>query len=497
MASSSQDQLPWVEELPDEEPRLIFRVPSNPLEYKGSWQDRPIGRNPLDGITLSYYNNSKTMHNSNILQVILRDHGFARVERPGAEWNIFWCAGQVDPCELPLMKPHQRVNKFPKANCLTLKANLWTNYLRMRRRFGADAFDFMPTTFLLPHQLSQLSEHIRASGDDGTDPKAVWIVKPAAAYCGRGISLHRSGPELPQQLLGEGQRGVASRYLDRPFLLDGLKSDIRIYVLVTSWHPLTVYQYGEGLARFATEPYTLDDIQGRCAHLTNYSLNKLSAGFVNDDSEASGSKWSLAAFKQRLLREVGEARASEVWRRVDDLVVKTMIGVESIMVEGMQEYVPAYARGEPNRQCFQVFGFDVMLDSDAKPWLLEVNLDPALKTDSRLDLRVKSGMLVDLLNTIGIPVPPRGSGPAAGGTERPAAQQAASGLPESGGSGPAQPEAAALSQQECEMLRHVNAELRRSKQGGWRRLFPSKRGGDYLDFFDASRRRLHGLPYDV
>ena len=74
------------------------------------------------------------------------------------------------------MKPHQRVNKFPKANCLTLKANLWTNYLRMRRRFGADAFDFMPTTFLLPHQLSQLSEHIRASGDDGTDTEAAWIV---------------------------------------------------------------------------------------------------------------------------------------------------------------------------------------------------------------------------------------------------------------------------------------------------------------------------------
>ena len=98
------------------------------------------------------------------------------MERPGAEWNIFWCAGQVDPCELPLMKPHQRVNKFPKANCLTLKANLWTNYLRMRRRFGADAFDFMPTTFLLPHQLSQLSEHIRASGDDGTDTEAASIV---------------------------------------------------------------------------------------------------------------------------------------------------------------------------------------------------------------------------------------------------------------------------------------------------------------------------------
>ena len=47
-----------------------------------------------------------------------------------------------------------------------------------------------------------------------------------------------------------------------------------------------------------------------------------------------------------------------------------------------------------------------MLDADAKPWLLEVNLDPALKTDSPLDLRVKTKMLVDLLNTISVPIPP-------------------------------------------------------------------------------------------
>lgn len=79
-----------------------------------------------------------------------------------------------------------------------------------------------------------------------------------------------------------------------------------VQVLVSSWHPLTVYQYCDGLARFATEKYTLDDIDGRCAHLTNYSLNKHSASFVNDDSEESGSKWSLAAFKRRLVLEIGE-----------------------------------------------------------------------------------------------------------------------------------------------------------------------------------------------
>ena len=42
-------------------------------------------------------------------------------------------------------------------------------------------------------------------------------------------------------------KGVACRYIDPPFLVDGLKSDIRIYVLVTSFHPLTCYLYDEGL----------------------------------------------------------------------------------------------------------------------------------------------------------------------------------------------------------------------------------------------------------
>eukprot|EP00967_Tisochrysis_lutea_P027021 scaffold31253_cov33-Tisochrysis_lutea.AAC.3 len=57
-----------VEEVFGEEPRLVFSCPSDPLAYRGSWQDRPIGQSPLAGIRLSYYNNSKTIHNSNILQ---------------------------------------------------------------------------------------------------------------------------------------------------------------------------------------------------------------------------------------------------------------------------------------------------------------------------------------------------------------------------------------------------------------------------------------------
>jgi len=54
--------------------------------------------------------------------------------------------------------------------------------------------------------------------------------------------------------------------------------------------------------------------------------------------------------------------------------------------------------------CFEVFGFDVMLDAELRAWLIEVNTTPALNADTPLDARVKTGMVADLLHMVG-PVP--------------------------------------------------------------------------------------------
>ena len=52
--------------------------------------------------------------------------------------------------------------------------------------------------------------------------------------------------------------------------------------------------------------------------------------------------------------------------------------------------------------CFQLFGFDLMIDDKLNVWLLEVNLSPSLCCDSPLDLKVKGKMVSDLLNLTGI-----------------------------------------------------------------------------------------------
>ena len=42
--------------------------------------------------------------------------------------------------------------------------------------------------------------------------------------------------------------------------------------------------------------------------------------------------------------------------------------------------------------CFELYGFDVLVDNDLKPWLLEVNLSPSMQAESPLDWQIKSSL---------------------------------------------------------------------------------------------------------
>lgn len=52
--------------------------------------------------------------------------------------------------------------------------------------------------------------------------------------------------------------------------------------------------------------------------------------------------------------------------------------------------------------CFELYGFDILLDANLKPWLLEVNVCPSLSSSSPLDKRIKTMLLIDTLHLIGV-----------------------------------------------------------------------------------------------
>lgn len=88
------------------------------------------------------------------------------------------------------------------------------------------------------------------------------------------------------QKVSKSEESIVSLYLDKPLLINNKKFDMRMYVVVTSFNPLRVYFYHEGLARFATEEYSNDPkvLKNKFVHLTNFSINKRNIKFVRNDN---------------------------------------------------------------------------------------------------------------------------------------------------------------------------------------------------------------------
>ncbi len=131
---------------------------------------------------------------------------------------------------------------------------------------------------------------------------------------------------------------IISEYISNPHIIDEKKYDLRIYVLVTSFSPLTIYIYEDGLVRFATVKYSLDPeaFDNKFIHLTNYSINKKNEEYIQNKQKAedstSSSKWSLKTLEKVFLRTGKDW--NKVKEGIHDVIIKELITVEPPIMEG-------------------------------------------------------------------------------------------------------------------------------------------------------------------
>ena len=233
-------------------------------------------------------------------------------------------------------------------------------------------------------------------------------------------------------------RSVVQKYVANPYLkLGGLKFDFRLYVLVESLDPLKIWLCDEGLVRFCTVPYhkpTKSNSKDMCQHLSNYSINKKnSIGYVHSSilnpdpsAKSTGTKRTLTSVLQEM-RDMNED-VDTMMKDIKDLVIQTSAALQSEIIlrgkssnssnntsntnkndeskyeskheskhqhqvektEENKTQEQKYSAEEettkpfqPNKVIdgFQVLGFDVMIDENLRPYLLEVNANPSMRTD--------------------------------------------------------------------------------------------------------------------
>eukprot|EP00747_Dinoflagellata_sp_TGD_P186632 gnl/TRDRNA2_/TRDRNA2_43763_c0_seq1.p1 gnl/TRDRNA2_/TRDRNA2_43763_c0~~gnl/TRDRNA2_/TRDRNA2_43763_c0_seq1.p1 ORF type:complete len:709 (-),score=107.56 gnl/TRDRNA2_/TRDRNA2_43763_c0_seq1:112-2238(-) len=326
--------------------------------------------------------------------------------------NLHW----VDDCAINewfrRVEPWMRINHFPGMNnALGRKSRLAKNLARVARIFP-EQYCFLPLTWVLPDDMTDLEKKF----DDKGRSKVVYIVKPDNLCQGRGIFLTTELDRIRKAGASLDNAIVVQRYIGRPMLIDGMKFDLRLYLLVASVLAPDSSSVGlvpryflfrDGLVRLCTTEYVApkpDNLNEKCMHLTNYAINKKSKDFVqNDDSEddGTGSKRSLRWFMNFVAEESGEKEAERLWNKLVGLCVKSLLTVHPSLEN---EYSGSFPRdlsgGRMGCRSFEVLGIDVMLDAKRRPYLIEVNHLPSFTCDSPLDESIKRRVVEQSLDLV-------------------------------------------------------------------------------------------------
>lgn len=374
--------------------------------------------------------------------------------------NVLWAdtaSGLTD--YFKSIAPWQTINHFPGMTQIARKSRLAINLEVMRRKFPKD-FAFSPKTYVLPQEAAALRrDHFNNPKNKSSQ---YFIMKPSGGSQGKGIYLTRTWDKIDLSANYVAQRYIRRPLLIdkkkfdlRLYVLVTSCKPLRIYLFRDGLVRLCTQDFVQPNAQNTTQ---------RCMHLTNYSINKHSKNFENVDREeelgSEGSKRSLKWFLGWLERERGRQNVENLWEKISSICAKTILSVLPTLVreynntfgfknepnlwgiytgsgeiEGKNDFSEdgschrddlsvisedgyftseSYSsQGETDKignstenrfksesRCFQILGFDILIDQTLRPYLIEVNHLPSFATDHDIDKRIKSALIEQALSIV-------------------------------------------------------------------------------------------------
>ncbi|KAL0591959.1 hypothetical protein ABG067_000612 [Albugo candida] len=345
----------------------------------------------------------KTTFRNTIYDTMLR-RGWKEAGTEASVWDFYWADREYvyELLDRAHLTPGQRVNHFRNGREDLLIKNLKRAKRLAEKRVKANDpslyhqntldkqlgnYDFFPKTYILPSEYAMFVEEFKKH-------QGVWIMKPIGKAQGKGIFLITKlsqindwrGDNRTQGTSPPVETYIVQRYVANPYLVGGKKFDMRLYALVTSFSPLEVYIYRGGFARFTNTRYSMNstDISNTFIHLTNVAIQKTSENY----NSQHGGKWDLHNLKCFMMAKHGVDRVDDLFFEIQCVIIKSLLSVEKIIIN--------------DKHCFELYGYDIMIDQELKPWLLEVNASPSLSANTASDYQLKCGMLYEMLDIIDV-----------------------------------------------------------------------------------------------
>lgn len=180
-----------------------------------------------------------------------------------------------------------------------------------------------------------------------------WLTKPSKNYGGRGIEIYWDRKELHSAIhKSHDHEKVIQKYIEHPMLFRERKFDLRVHVLLTSDR---VLYHEQCYVRVAPNKYVAGGKSPK-THLTNIMQNgeKGNLFTLEEVSETGITLNKVVEFLHKLLPLFKHAQKVERAQKEQDQVVF---------------------------ETFELLGIDILFDKTGRPWLLEINKDPAFKSE--------------------------------------------------------------------------------------------------------------------
>lgn len=279
---------------------------------------------------------------------------------------------------------HNRVDKnFMLANKKALFYNLRNYY----NALGLDPFEFIPLTFHVSCESDkEFDRFLRRFEEFGEG--SLWILKPGEnSNRGNGICIVSSVKEVREHIKVNpfpvtGQHTyIIQKYIENPLLINKRKFDIRCFALLTSINGvIQCYLYEDGYIRTSSKKFSCSDPQDLFIHLTNDAIQKKGESYGKYES---GNKMTYSDLQKYL---------DSLQSPKPHFTLQVLPKIKSLIQDSIKS---VFLKLDPSKRThsFEIFGYDFMLDSDLKPWLIEVNTNPCLELSCSCLAKIIPNML--------------------------------------------------------------------------------------------------------
>ena len=212
----------------------------------------------------------------------------------------------------------------------------------------------------------------------------LWLIKAINLNRGMGIKVENDLDKIEKEIIEindnlkmeisnkkkrKCKRILIQKYIEKPLLYQGRKFDIRLWVLFIGNKPDNVYIFKEGHLKATCGNYDLNS-KDIYVHLTNYSIQKYNSDFSKIEI---GNEIPFKDLQKDLdSKKIKINFRNNIYPKIVR-IVRITAGAAKAKINMMNR-----------KNCFEIYGYDFMIDEKFNPFLIEINTNPGFEFSSPL-----------------------------------------------------------------------------------------------------------------